>query len=69
MTNDYFVERSVYPAAYFRCRFRMRRELYTRIQQDLLTFHGDTFRQKRDALGKFGFTPEQKITSALRVLV
>ena len=68
LMRDYFVEQPVYPAAYFRRRFRMRRELFLRIQQDLLRFHGDTFRQKRDAVGKVGFTPEQKITSALRIL-
>jgi hypothetical protein len=68
LMKDYFAERPTYPLKYFRRRFRMRRELFLRIQEDLLTFHGDKFSQKRDALGKLGFSPEQKLTSALRIL-
>ena len=68
LMKDYFAEHPTYPLNYFRRRFRMRRELFLRIQEDLLTFHGDKFSQKRDALGKLGFSPEQKLTSALRIL-
>lgn len=66
--KDYFVEHPTYHAKFFRRRFRMRRELFLRIQHDLLRFHGDKFSQKRDAVGKLGFSPEQKLTSALRIL-
>ena len=65
---DYFVEQPTYHANFFRRCFRMRRVLFLRIQHDLLRFHGDKFSQKRDALGKLGFSPEQKLTSALRIL-
>jgi hypothetical protein len=66
--KDYFVERPTYHAKFFRRRFRMRHELFLRIQRDLLATRGDIFMQKRDALGKLGFSPEQKITSAMRIL-
>ena len=66
--RDYFVEHPTYNAKFFRRRFRMRRELFLRIQGDLLASHGDIFKQKRDALGLLGFSPEQKLTSALRML-
>ena len=68
LMRDYFVEHPTYNAKFFRRRFRMRRELFLRIQGDLLGSHGDIFKQKRDALGLLGFSPEQKLTSALRML-
>ena len=68
LMKDYFDERPTYHANFFRRRFLMRHELFLRIQGDLIEAHGDIFMQKRDALGKLGFSPEQKITSALRLL-
>jgi hypothetical protein len=68
LMRDYFVEQPTYHANFFRRCFRIRRELFLHIQHDLLRFHGDKFSQKRDALGKLGFSPEQKFTSALRIL-
>ncbi len=68
LMRDYFVERPTYHANFFRRHFRMRHELFLCIQHNLLRFHGDKFSQKQDALGKLGFSLEQKLTSALRIL-
>ena len=46
LMRDYFVEQPTYHASFFRRRFRMHRELFLRIQHDLLRFDGDKFSQK-----------------------
>ena len=45
----------------------MYRELFLRIT-DAVTKHNEYFVQKRDAVGRFGLKPIQKVASALRML-
>mmetsp|Transcript_9443 Transcript_9443/g.13664 ORF Transcript_9443/g.13664 Transcript_9443/m.13664 type:complete len:127 (+) Transcript_9443:1-381(+) len=53
----------------FRRRFRMRRELFERIREELLRNHYEHFRTKVNPVdGLTGFTVQQKMTAALRVL-
>ncbi|XP_024178361.1 uncharacterized protein LOC112184335 [Rosa chinensis] len=67
LLKDYFVERPVYGEADFRRRYRMQKHVFQCIMEDLCNF--DSFwGQKEDAIGKMGFLPEQKMTSALRML-
>ncbi|XP_071708566.1 uncharacterized protein [Rutidosis leptorrhynchoides] len=73
--KHYFSEHPTYLDRWFRRRFRMSRDLFLRIQNDILSYdveplpsHFEYFIQKRDALGRLGFTTEQNITSALRQL-
>ncbi|XP_071695416.1 uncharacterized protein [Rutidosis leptorrhynchoides] len=73
--KHYFQEHPTYLDRWFRRRFRMSRDLFLRIQNDILSYdveplpsHFEYFIQKRDVLGRLGFTTEQKITSALRQL-
>ncbi|XP_038725609.1 uncharacterized protein LOC120016766 [Tripterygium wilfordii] len=65
--NDYFAENPVYPHDRFRRRFRMSRDLFLRIQE-AVEAHDPYFRQKRNAAGKLGLSPLQKITASLRKL-
>ncbi|XP_038707268.1 putative nuclease HARBI1 [Tripterygium wilfordii] len=65
--NDYFAENPVYPHDRFRRRFRMSRDLFLRIQE-AVEAHDPYFRQKRNAAGKLGLSPLQKITASLRML-
>nr|XP_043639738.1 uncharacterized protein LOC122610846 [Erigeron canadensis] len=66
LINDYFVENSKYPPHFFRQRFRMRKELFMRIANDIASFspvgdehvppHFVEFRNQRvDARGNLGF--------------
>ncbi|XP_012851405.1 PREDICTED: uncharacterized protein LOC105971104 [Erythranthe guttata] len=48
-------------------RFRMRRELFLHIQNDIEK-HNRYFIRKRDGRGRLGFSSIQKITAALRIL-
>ncbi|XP_071740754.1 uncharacterized protein [Rutidosis leptorrhynchoides] len=73
--KHYFQEHPTYLDRWFRRRFRMSRDLFLRIQNDILSYdveplpsHFEYFIQKRDALGRLGFITEQKITSVLRQL-
>jgi hypothetical protein len=68
LMQDYFVENPVYTDQQFRRRFRMRRQLFNRIKEELLTNHAAVWGQKTDACGKVGFSVEQKMTACLRVL-
>jgi hypothetical protein len=68
LMKDYFVENPVYDAKTFCRRFRMRRELFQRIKQDLLQHHNETWKQSQDSLGVAGFSTEQKMTGCLRLL-
>ena len=65
--KDYFSEAPVYGDTLFRRRFRMHRPLFLRIVEDVKA-HDSYFVQKKDALGRPGLHPIQKITSAIRML-
>jgi hypothetical protein len=69
LNKDYFSQtpRPRYNDYQFRRRFRMHRSLFLKIVEDVTEFD-DYFVQKRDALGKPGLYPIQKITSAIRIL-
>ena len=65
--HDYFSENPVYPEFLFRRRYRMRVSLFQRILADIQN-HDHYFIQKRDAAGKLGFSPFQKLTLAMRMM-
>ncbi|XP_062185957.1 uncharacterized protein LOC133889461 [Phragmites australis] len=65
--NDYFVDNPVHGDVLFRRRFRMTRRLFLRIAATVEQ-HDAWFRQSRDATGKLGLSPLQKMTAAIRQL-
>ncbi|XP_062188840.1 uncharacterized protein LOC133892123 [Phragmites australis] len=65
--NDYFTDNPVYGDILFRRRFRMSRRLFLRIAA-AVEEHDTWFRQRRDATGKLGLSPLQKMTAAIRQL-
>ncbi|XP_033129888.1 putative nuclease HARBI1 [Brassica rapa] len=65
--NDYFSEDCTFPAHLFRRRFRMNKELFLRIVHGLSEWF-PFFQQRRDATGRFGLSPLQKCTAAIRML-
>ncbi|XP_062224600.1 uncharacterized protein LOC133923188 [Phragmites australis] len=65
--NDYFTDNPVYVDVLFRRRFRMTRRLFMRIAA-AVEQHDAWFRQSRDATGKLGLGPLQKMTAAIRQL-
>ncbi|XP_059669153.1 uncharacterized protein LOC132314295 [Cornus florida] len=67
LMKDYFDENCTYPPEYFHRRFRMRRELFLRILNDVKAYD-DYFIQKRDATGRLGLSSIQKMTTAICIL-
>lgn len=65
--NDYFSEDATYPSHMFRRRFRMNKPLFMRIV-DALSAEIPYFQQRRDATGRFGHSPLQKATAAIRMM-
>ncbi|XP_042455767.1 uncharacterized protein LOC122040495 [Zingiber officinale] len=65
--NDYFAENPTYNAAMFRRRFRMGRNLFMRIFNEVSN-HDNYFVQKRDGVGKLGLSGLQKMAAAFRIL-
>ncbi|XP_059639000.1 uncharacterized protein LOC132281301 [Cornus florida] len=65
--KDYFDENCTYPLEYFHRPFRMRRELFLRILNDIKTYD-DYFVQKKDATGRLGLSSIQKMTIVVRIL-
>uniref|UniRef100_A0A0D3C472 DDE Tnp4 domain-containing protein n=1 Tax=Brassica oleracea var. oleracea TaxID=109376 RepID=A0A0D3C472_BRAOL len=65
--NDYFNEDATFPTYLFRRRFRMNKELFLRIVHRLSEYV-PFFQQRRDATGRFGLSPLQKCTAAIRLL-
>ena len=63
----YFNENPTYPESYFRRRFRMSIELFTRIAK-AVEKHDPYFEQRRNAAGELGHSTYQKVTAALRML-
>ncbi|XP_059668973.1 uncharacterized protein LOC132314078 [Cornus florida] len=65
--KDYFGENCTYLLEYFHRQFRMRRELFLRILNDVKAYD-DYFIQKRNATGRLGLFSIQKMTTAIRIL-
>ncbi|XP_050365512.1 uncharacterized protein LOC126784055 [Argentina anserina] len=65
--RDYFVADPVYPPEMFRRRYRMRREVFLRMLDDVQAAD-PYFRQSQDCAGRLGFSPHQKLTCAIRML-
>ena len=66
--NDFWGPAPVYNAMYFKRFFKVPIGLFDTIVEDV-TEHDKYFVQKADAAGKMGFTPIQKICSAVRLLM
>ncbi|XP_062230256.1 uncharacterized protein LOC133927958 [Phragmites australis] len=58
--NDYFADPSMYPDYIFRCRFRMKHDLYCKIVKEVEE-HDPWFQQRRNAAGELGLSSLQKI--------
>jgi hypothetical protein len=67
LMQDYFVENPTYGADKFRARFRMSKETFFIVLEEV-TKQDDYFTQKTDAAKRMGFSPIQKVTAALRML-
>ncbi|KAL0736556.1 hypothetical protein Bca4012_012766 [Brassica carinata] len=65
--NDYFSEDATYSSRMFRRRFRMNKSLFMHIV-DRLSAEIPYFQQRRDATGRFGHSPLQKATAAIRMM-
>jgi hypothetical protein len=65
--EDYFLENPTYDSVKFRMRFRMQRELFLLIVQEVCAYD-DWFVQKRDAMGRLGLSSLQKCIFAIRML-
>ncbi|XP_075475817.1 uncharacterized protein LOC142512858 [Primulina tabacum] len=65
--NDYFADNPRYNEAMFRRRFRMSRNLFLRIVDEVKN-HDIYFTQRSDSVGRLGLSTIQKTTVALRIL-
>ncbi|KAI5349872.1 hypothetical protein L3X38_002763 [Prunus dulcis] len=65
--QNYFSNHPLYTLSDFRNRFRMGRELFIRIMEQIVHFD-DYFKQKPDATGKLGFSLQVKMTAVMRML-
>ncbi|KAJ0458426.1 hypothetical protein HanIR_Chr15g0784971 [Helianthus annuus] len=64
---DYFVEDPKYNKDIFRHRFRMSKRLFLKLVDDVVE-NDPWFEEAPDARGRKGFTPLQKVTSAIKQL-
>ncbi|XP_075507570.1 uncharacterized protein LOC142544402 [Primulina tabacum] len=65
--NDYFTDNPRYNEAMFRRRFRMSRNIFLRIVDEVKN-HDIYFTQRSDSVGCLGLSTIQKTTAALRIL-
>jgi hypothetical protein len=65
--KDYFADAPIYGDYLFRRRFRMRRVLFNRIL-DAVVSYDQYFQQRQDATRTLCLTPHQKLTAAIRIL-
>ncbi|CAN6859127.1 unnamed protein product [Brassica oleracea] len=65
--NDYFSEDATYPSHMFWRRYQMNKPLFMCIV-DRLSAEIPYFQQRRDATGRFGHSPLQKATAAIRMM-
>lgn len=66
--EDYFRERPTYNEKHFIRRFRMTKDMFLMIKNDLES-HDEYFTLRCNAAGKMGLSPLQKCTAALRMLI
>jgi hypothetical protein len=66
LVADYFAVDPVYPARYFERRFRVPRELFDRVFNEISK--APYFVRKTDAAGRRGLTPLQKVCTAILML-
>jgi hypothetical protein len=64
---DYFTEGCTFDALKFRCRFKMRRDLFLHIVEKVCAFD-PWFIQKCDGVGRLGLSSLQKCIAAIRML-
>jgi hypothetical protein len=67
LMRSYFNENPIFPASYFRRRFRMSLNLFKHIATEV-TKYDRFFEQRRNAAGELGHSTYQKVTAALRML-
>ncbi|KAL6202662.1 hypothetical protein ACLB2K_026368 [Fragaria x ananassa] len=67
LCRDYFADPPIFPDNVLRRRFRMRRHIFDRIHNTVLSCD-PYFVRKRNAAGAIGLSSYQKITAALRML-
>jgi hypothetical protein len=67
LMKHYFSRTPLYPPHIFRRRFRMYRELFLKIINNV-TDHDPYFLRRLNAVGQLGLYPIQKVASALRML-
>lgn len=65
--SNYFDPGARYTEEMFRRRYRMKKSLFLKIMQDVCN-KDVYFQQRQDATGRWGCTPEQKLTSVMRML-
>lgn len=68
LISDYFSDEPTYTDDMFRRRFRMRKELFLRIVNDLKNHPSGYFTWREDAVGRKGLSPLQKCTAAICLL-
>ncbi|SAM00221.1 hypothetical protein [Absidia glauca] len=67
LMEDYFVETPTYGAEKFRARYRMSKETFMIVLEEVVK-QDDFFTQKMDVAKRLGFSSIQKVTAALRML-
>ncbi|CAM8888331.1 unnamed protein product [Rhodiola kirilowii] len=65
--SNYFDPGARYTEEMFRRRYRMKKSLFLKMMQDVCN-KDVYFQQRQDATGRWGCTPEQKLTSVMRML-
>ncbi|XP_059671055.1 uncharacterized protein LOC132316595 [Cornus florida] len=69
LMKDYFNENCIYPPEYFHRRFRMQRELFLRILNDVKAYDNYFVQKKKGVTGRLGLSSIQKMITAVRILV
>ena len=67
LVHNYFALSPVFPENYFRHHFRMSKDLFFRICNEVKQ-HNPVFEQRRNCAGLLGHSIEQNVTAALRIM-